>query len=553
MLLKIAQLSSIGFAVIDELGKIAKANQAFCNMFALDAPAKRVDRSLCEHIASRFNTTFPELNEALKCADAAIFELHLQRGSEPLIVLIAERREGRRMLVVDRLPRLTINFGCRSMLSRNDPLTGLGDRTLLEEIIGNWQPRHPDDLSLAVIMIDLDRFKQVNDTLGHGAGDILLKMAAKRISSAARSEDTVIRIGADEFVIIHTAGEQPMAAEAVAKRIVELIGQPFLIGGQPVNVGASIGIAALNQGTDDKSELLKHADLALYAAKCAGRGNIKLFEPVLAQRANQRRELEIDLRRALDLGEFSLVYQPQVNIPDGALVGFEALIRWHHPRRGLISPTDFIPLAEEIGEIHVIGEWVMHTACRAATTWSGAFTVAVNVSPIQFENDRIIDVIKKALAHSRLAPERLEIEITEGVLMKDPATVLKHLWAIKSLGVGIAMDDFGTGYSSLSYLNSFPFSKLKIDQSFVRGDTSHKSRALVKAIVALGESLNMNTLAEGVESEEQLKALAAGGCTEAQGYLISKPIPSAEIAEFIAAIGSRLKNKGRFRKIFPSI
>jgi diguanylate cyclase (GGDEF)-like protein len=325
---------------------------------------------------------------------------------------------------------------------------------LLDEIIGSWQAKGPEALSLAVIMIDLDRFKQVNDTLGHGAGDTLLKLVAKRITSAARSDDPIIRLGGDEFVILHAIGLQSSGAESIAKRIVELISRPFLIDGQQVNIGASVGIAVLNYGTDDKVDLLKHADLALYEAKASGRGNYKFFEPVLAQRALDRRKFEIDLRRALYLKEFALVYQPQVQMTGRVLLGFEALIRWHSPTRGLVSPAEFIPLAEKIGEINAIGEWVMRTACKEAVTWERDFTVSVNVSPIQFETDRIVDIVRDALASTGLSPERLEIEITESVLMKDAGLALKRLWAIKALGVGIAMDDFGTGYSSLSYLNS---------------------------------------------------------------------------------------------------
>lgn len=412
---------------------------------------------------------------------------------------------------------------------------------LLNDQIANWQPSGPESLSLAVIMIDLDRFKKINDTLGHGAGDTLLKLVAKRILSATRDNDTVIRMEGDEFVVLHTIGFQPIGAISVAKRIVELMSRSFLIEGQQTNIGASVGIAALNHGTDNIADLLKHADLALYAAKAAGRGIVKFFEPALAQRAMDRRNLEIDLSRALGLKEFVLMYQPQVNMADGTLQGFEALIRWHNPKRGLVSPADFIPLAEQTGEINAIGEWTLRTACKEAMSWDGNFSVAVNVSPIQFENESIVDIVRNALIATGLAPERLELEITEGVMMKDYETAQKHLWAIKKMGVGIAMDDFGTGYSSLSYLNSFPFSKIKIDQSFVRGESSPKSRALVQAIISLGASLKMTTIAEGVETKEQFDELAAGGCQSAQGYLISRPIATPAIAGFI----SDLKNKPR--------
>jgi predicted signal transduction protein with EAL and GGDEF domain len=348
----------------------------------------------------------------------------------------------------------------------------------------------------------------------------------------------------DQFVVLHTIGLQPDGAESVAKRIVELISRPFLIDGQQVNIGASIGIAALNYGTNNTIDLLKHAELALYEAKTAGFGNVKIFDPALVRLATERYQLEIDLRRALGLKEFMLMYQPQVKISNGALQGFEALIRWHHPTRGMVSPANFIPLAEETGDILAIGEWTLRTACKEALNWDGDYTVSVNVSPIQFENEKLVDIVRNTLASTGLPPARLELEITEGVLMKNQEHAQKILWAIKSMGVGIAMDDFGTGYSSLSYLNSFPFSKLKIDQSFVRVENSSKSRALVQAIINLGENLDMKTIAEGVETEEQLYELASSGCMEVQGYLISRPIAAKAIAEFISTNKANSYSKG---------
>ncbi len=419
-------------------------------------------------------------------------------------------------------------------LHKRDHLTGLGNRLLLDEILENWQPNSPEVSSLAVIMIDLDRFKKVIDALGHSAGDTLLKLVAQRIMSVVQEPDTVVRMGGDVFVVAHPIGLKSMSTEWVAKRIVELMHRPFLVDGQQVNISASIGIAALNHGTDTITDLLKHAEFALYKAKGTHQGAIRLFEPELAFQAMNRYSLEIDLRRALVLKEFILLYQPQVNMTDGSLQGFEALIRWQNPARGLISPLDFIPLTEDTGEIHAIGEWILHTACKEAMSWDGNFSVGVNVSPIQFESEGIVNIVSSVLATTGLPPERLELEITEGVLIKDFANVLKQLWALKSMGVGIAMDDFGTGYSSLSYLNSFPFSKIKIDQSFVRGESYPKSRALLQAIISLGGSLDIVTIAEGVETQDQYDQLAADGCLGAQGYLISVPMPTTSIRDFIS-------------------
>ena len=539
MLEESLQTSTIGFAALNKDNIIVFANPAFCKMFAFKSPHDAVGCSLVEHVGSRFYSAVTGLYQTLISPEAASVELRLERDGEALNLHIAGVSTGLRMLVVDRLIKTAVNSAYPNTISNCDALTGLGNRLLLEKVISSWQPSDSNTLSLAAIMIDLDCFKRVNDTLGHGAGDTLLKLVAKRLKSIARIDDLVVRMGGEEFIILHTIGLQPIGAESVAKRVVELINRPFIVDGQQVNIGASVGIAVLNHGTHDKADLMKHADLALYEAKAAGRGTVRFFEPALAQRAIERRQLEIDLRRALGLKEFMLMYQPQVNMADCTLQGFEALVRWQSPTRGMVSPADFIPLAEETGEIHNIGEWVLRTACKEAMSWNGNFTVAVNVSPIQFESDQIIDIVRDALAGSGLSPERLELEITEGVMMKDTDSALKRLWTLKNLGVGIAMDDFGTGYSSLSYLNSFPFSKLKIDQSFVRLEKSPKSRALVQAIISLGLSLDMTTIAEGVETQAQFDELAAGGCLEAQGYLISRPILPKAIADFI----NKSKNK----------
>jgi diguanylate cyclase (GGDEF)-like protein len=534
--------SNIGLAIINLDGIIISANPAFCRIFAF-ADAVDVDgNSLINHVESKFPAAIAGLAQTLKSHEATTIEFRLTRDSEMLSMHLDDLNIDQRMVYVHRLTKPALNAGFPNIAEQIDALTGLGNRILLDQVISNWKPGGEEALSLAVIMIDLDRFKQVNDTLGHGAGDTLLKLAAKRIKSAARENDLVIRLGGDEFVVLHTIGMQPVGASSVANRIVELMSRPFIIDGQQVNIGASVGIAALGHGTDTSVDLLRHADLALYEAKAAGRGVVKFFEPSLALRAQDKREIEIELRRALGLKQFKLVYQPQIIMAGGVLEGFEALIRWHHPVRGDISPTEFIPLTESTGEIHAIGEWILRTACKEAMTWEGELSIAVNVSPIQFDNERIIDVVKNALASSGLPARRLELEITEGVLMKNVDNVQKILWAIKDMGVGIAMDDFGTGYSSLSYLNSFPFTKIKIDQSFVRVEHSEKSKALVNAIISLGASLNMKTIAEGVETEEQFKELAAGGCIAAQGFLISKPIDPTAIAAFIATLSKKIKS-----------
>jgi diguanylate cyclase (GGDEF)-like protein len=419
--------------------------------------------------------------------------------------------------------------------SQIDDLSLLGNRRFLESTLADWKA-DSNAPPIAMIMLDLDRFKQVNDTLGHEVGDKLLKLVAERIKKTASVQDAIYRLGGDEFIILNMLHGNPADASGityVAKSLVEVLSRPFLVSGQQINIGASVGISILNQGTEKVEDLMRHADLALYDAKDAGRGTFRIFTAELEQKTLDRRAIEINLRRALGLKEFNLLYQPQVDLPDGNVVGFEALLRWNNHERGLVLPNDFIPLAEELGEIHAIGEWVMQTACSDATQWPEHLHVAVNVSPVQFENTRFVDTVRNALNRSGLPAERLELEITESVLIHKPKMAFEHLSAIREMGVGIAMDDFGTGYSSLSYLNEFPFSKIKIDQAFIHGKNAKKSKALVEAIISLGSNLGMKTLAEGVETPAQYSELADGGCLGAQGYLISKPMAVDAIDEFM--------------------
>ena len=393
--------SAMGFAALNEDGRIAACNPKFCQLLGLTDTETAIGCLLLDYVAERWRASATDLRLALTASSPT--RLELRQDNETLSLQVAGQSGELRMLVLDSLPKTDAN-SINSALYR-DPLTGLGNRLLLDESIATWQPTDPEAMSLALIMIDLDRFKQVNDTLGHGAGDTLLKLVAKRIKSATRTTDIVVRMGGDEFVVLHTIGLQPIGAESVAKRIIEMMSRLFLIDGQQVNIGASVGIAAINHGTESITDLLKHADLALYEAKAAGRGNYQFFEPALAERAMERRNLEVDLRRALGLKEFFLLYQPQVNMETGALQGFEALIRWQHKTRGLLSPLAFIPMAEELGEIHLIGEWILRTACKEAMRWGDNLTVAVNVSPIQFDNGRIVDVVREILSSTGLPAE----------------------------------------------------------------------------------------------------------------------------------------------------
>ncbi len=425
-----------------------------------------------------------------------------------------------------------------------DKLTGLCTRAMFQDrVAASLAGLDRDGAGLAMLMIDLDRFKAVNDTLGHPVGDMLLRLVSKRLSSVLRKGDLVARLGGDEFAAMISPSLGADGLASLAKRAVDMLGRPYLVDGHQVNIGASIGIAVAPEDGAEYGQLARNADLALYAAKKAGRGTFGFFEPAMDQRALARRAMEIDLRRALVMREFELHYQPQIELERNAVEGFEALVRWRHPERGLVSPADFISLAEEIGLIVPIGDWVLGEACMQASEWKDDVRVAVNVSPMQFEDPgRLVDTVTRALAKSGLPGARLEIEITESVLLRNEAAVLAALHRIRRLGVKVAMDDFGTGYSSLSQLHSFPFDKIKIDRSFVRnGGDAHGQDAIIRAIAALGVSLGMTTIAEGVETNDQLARIRAEGCTSVQGYLFSKPVPVGEVADLIARFAKRGK------------
>lgn len=422
-------------------------------------------------------------------------------------------------------------------MARHDPLTGLPNRLLLrerlKEAVGRLQRSGE---ACAVLLIDLDRFKPINDTLGHPMGDALLKKVADRLRSTVRPTDTVARIGGDEFVILQAGIQEAASTQALARRLVDLVGRAYMIDGHLLTIGASVGVALAPNDGIEADKLLKNADLALYRAKLDGRATYRFFEPEMDARMQARRRLELDMRQALARREFQLHYQPQMQLEGNRLVGCEALIRWQHPERGMVSPLDFIPLAEEIGLIVPIGEWVIRQACRDAVTWPAPLSVAVNVSPAQFKNERLVEMVMSALSSSGLPATRLEVEITEGVLLQQNEKTLQTLHRLRELGVRVSMDDFGTGYSSLSYLRSFPFDKIKIDRSFI-SDISGKrdGEAIIRAIAGLGKSLGMTTVAEGVETADQMERIRAEGCTDVQGYLISKPVSASEVLKFLSA------------------
>ncbi|WP_461513137.1 putative bifunctional diguanylate cyclase/phosphodiesterase [Rhizobium mongolense] len=419
-------------------------------------------------------------------------------------------------------------------MAGHDPLTGLPNRTLLREklekelALGNGGKRS------ALLCLDLDHFKHANDTLGHAVGDLLLKAVTDRLKTCLGEGDSIARLGGDEFVVFQEEVQTKERAAALAQRLVNAIGETFIVEGQPIQIGVSIGIAIAPDDGDTADGVLKNADTALYKAKTGGRGTYCFFEPAMDAGIQKRRKLDADLRQAIAGGQFEIYYQPQVNAGTEEVVGFEALLRWHHPERGLVSPDEFIPLAEETGLIVPLGEWVLRQACKDAANWPGHVRVAVNLSPVQFRSPSLTHTVISALADSGLSAFQLELEITESVLLTDSETALATLHHIKGLGVRIAMDDFGTGYSSLSYLRLFPFDKIKIDQSFIRelGD-SKDCAAIVKAVVDLGSSLGITTTAEGVETTNQLDQVREHGCTEIQGYFFGKPLPFSHVEKLL--------------------
>jgi diguanylate cyclase (GGDEF)-like protein len=417
-----------------------------------------------------------------------------------------------------------------TQLAFNDVLTGLPNRTMFQQQLEHLFRASEGNGSLfALHCLDLDQFKVINDTLGHPAGDTLLVEAGRRVIEAARGH-FVARLGGDEFVVLQTVGEDRNAIDRLARDILDTMAQPLTIDGNELVPSTSIGIAIAPQDGTAGETLLRNADLALYRAKEAGRGTFAFFEESLNERAQQRRQLETDLRLAVEHGEFELHYQPLFDLEQNRICSFEALIRWNHPKRGQISPAEFVPIAEDTGLIVPIGAWVVREACTQAAQWPEDVRIAVNVSPVQFHRGALHETILSALAASGLAPDRLEVEITESIFLEGSDATLRLLHSLRSLGVRVALDDFGTGYSSLSYLQSFPFDKLKIDRSFIQNLlTREGASAIVRAITELAHALNIETTAEGVEETAQLVELRAHGCSSVQGFLFAEPMTASEV------------------------
>ena len=530
-----------GVLLFDSESRLLVCNQRYVSMYGLTQDAAKVGRSLRELLKYRAAAgTFDGDSEDYV---ARLMENILEGKSFSDTVKLGDGRiisvankpiaDGGWLAIHEDITERQRADEQIAHMARHDALTDLPNRIMMRERLQHELKRVKRGECLAVLCLDLDQFKSVNDTLGHPIGDELLKLVADRLRGCTREPDTIARLGGDEFAIIMTQMKEPTDAASLSRRIRELIIRPYQVDGHQIVSDLSIGISIAPIDGTESDILLKNADMALYGAKADGRGTYRFFEPDMNTRMKARRELEMDLRKALHNKEFELYYQPLVTLQTNEISAFEALLRWHHPTRGMISPAEFIPIAEETGLIIPLGEWVLKTACQETVNWPAHVKVAVNLSPSQLNNRNLVRVVNEALSESGMPARKLQLEITETVLMQNTFSTLATLHELRKLGVQIAMDDFGTGYSSLSYLRSFPFDKIKIDRSFIQ-DLSNGAGplAIVHAVAGLANGLNMISTAEGVETQQQLETLQAIGCTEMQGYLFSQARPAKEVMGF---------------------
>ncbi|HXA23819.1 MAG TPA: EAL domain-containing protein [Acetobacteraceae bacterium] len=538
-----------GLLMFDHAGQLLVVNRRFCELF--DVPNGELlpgmpYNDLTERIVTTGSVTADEMREVRERRVALISRngpstATWELGNGRAFTVTHRPMEEGWLTTFEEITERRCAEDRIAHLARHDALTNLPNRVLFHETLERAVAHARRGQRLALLCLDLDQFKHVNDTLGHPIGDALLQAVATRLLGQTRETDTVARLGGDEFAFIQEPIDKPTDATALAERLIELFDAPFIVEGHQIIIGTSIGIVFAPQDGLDPDQLLKNADLALYRAKVDGRGIYRLFHAEMDAQMQARRLLELDLRQALKVGQLELFYQPIVDLRANAVAGFEALLRWRHPGKGLVPPDQFIPLAEEIGLIVPIGEWVLREACLAAASWPGEMRVAVNLSPAQFKSRDLVTAVALALHEAGLAADRLELEITETVMLQDTDATLATLHQFRALGVGIAMDDFGTGYSSLSYLRRFPFDRIKIDQTFVR-DACRKRDcgAIVRAVTGLGKELGMATTAEGVETAEQLAAVTLAGCTEVQGFLFSQAVPRCAVPDILQCIAQML-------------
>jgi len=537
-----------GLCMFDAEGRLIVKNDRYLEIYGLSPGSIEPGCSLREHLQA--------LNAAGVVGedhDKHIAELQAARAQGKNIQATRELRGGRIVHVSDRpmpgggwvathedVTERVRNEERVAYLARHDILTGLPNRLHFRERAEEALPLLRRGEGFAILCIDLDHFKEVNDALGHRSGDKLLQLVADRLRQNLRETDILARLGGDEFAVVQTMLQRPEEVTVLAARILEVLTEPYDVDGQEVVVGASIGVAMAPGDGHDPDRLLKNADMALYRAKAEGRGMFRFFEAEMDARLQARRKLEMELRKAVTQHEFEVYYQPIVDLQDNQVTAFEALIRWNHPERGLVMPDEFISVAEKLGLIGPIGEWVLHQACADAATWPRGIRVAVNLSPLQFRKT-LVPTVVQSLASAGLCASRLELEVTESVVLQNNEATMSMLRQLHEIGVHISMDDFGTGYSSLSYLHSFPFDKIKIDRLFVSDlDANSDCAAIVRAVAGLGKTLGMKTTAEGVETREQLDWLRSEGCTEVQGYLFSRPQRARDLAILISDIDQRL-------------
>jgi diguanylate cyclase (GGDEF)-like protein len=523
----------LGLSMFDAQGRLLVCNRHFAEMYALPSELTwpgTLHLTLWNHRVRSGAQHHPSGGEKFTPDSGQPESMTIEYGNERIISVTTRPLKGGGWVALDEdITQRRRQEQEITHLARHDALTNLANRALLREKLQQALLRLVRGQGFAVLCLDLDRFKSVNDTLGHPVGDALLKQVSERLLSCVRQGDVVARLGGDEFAIIQANVRHADSTEALAARIVEEVSRHYEIGGQRIDISTSIGMTLAPRDGSDADQLMKNADLALYRAKADGRHGYSFFKPEMNDRIQVRRKMEIELRKAFDEEQLELYYQPILSLDSQRVTGFEALLRWTHPKRGAVPPEEFIELAEEIGLIGELGEWALRQACMQAARWSAPVKVAINLSPLQIKRE-LIEVVLQAIAASGLSPDRLELEITESVLLQDSQNTLATLHQLRQLGVRVAMDDFGTGYCSLSYLRSFPFDRIKIDRAFIGDmDRSDESRAIVETIIRLGNHLGMSTVAEGIENFEQLKLLSAAGCTQAQGYYFSPPVPHTEI------------------------
>jgi diguanylate cyclase (GGDEF)-like protein len=534
-----------GLCMYDQASRIVVANRRFSELFALpdDAVSPGVPYDIVTAMVVAAGVVTPADMEGLRdrrsdlIASRSRTTFNWDLASGRTLMITHQPMDSGWLTTYEDITERRAAEARISYMAYHDALTNLPNRVLFRENLGHALAFSRRGHPLALLCLGLDQFKAVNDTLGHPIGDDLLRAVADRLRDSLRETDTIARLGGDEFAIVQTAIESPTDATELASRLIEVIEVPFEIDGHQIVIGASIGIAFAPEDGLDADQLLKCADLALYRAKIDGRGVYRLFQAEMDAAMQVRRMLELELRQALSGGQLELYYQPQIDVRARQVCGFEALLRWRHPKMGLVAPDRFIALAEETGMIVAIGEWVLRQACAAAAHWPDPLKIAVNVSAVQFKSRDLVGAVVGALRASGLPASRLELEITESVMLQDTDATLATLHQLRDLGVQIAMDDFGTGYSSLSYLRRFPFDRIKIDQSFIRElGKPDDSIAIVRAVVTLGRDLGMAITAEGVETRQQLDRLERVGCTEIQGYLFSRPVPEATVADLLRSM-----------------